>query len=68
MKPETVFLPDAASDAFPAEARLSDLRVECVTFDAAGLPKRRRLVTLLSMLEPPRTRRARRRTADGVNS
>jgi hypothetical protein len=65
MKPETVFLPDAASDPFSAEARLSDLRVECVTFDAAGLPKRRRLVTLLSMLEPPRRRATRRKTLDG---
>ena len=68
MKPETVFLPDAASDAFPSDARLSDLRVECVTFDAAGLPKRRRLVTLLSMLEPPRSRVDRRKTVGGNRS
>lgn len=33
-------------------ARLDDLRIECVTFDPAGLPKRRRLVSFLAMLQP----------------
>lgn len=29
-----------------------ELRIECVTFDPAGLPKRRRLVSFLAMLQP----------------
>ncbi|OYU19791.1 MAG: hypothetical protein CFE34_03600 [Rhodobacteraceae bacterium PARR1] len=32
--------------------RLEELRIECVTFDPAGLPKRRRLVSFLAMLQP----------------
>lgn len=33
-------------------ANWDDLRIECVTFDPAGLPKRRRLVSFLAMLQP----------------
>lgn len=33
-----------------------DLRIECVTFDPAGLPKRRRLVSFMAMLQPFSTR------------
>lgn len=29
-----------------------ELRIECVTFDPAGMPKRRRLVSFLAMLQP----------------
>jgi hypothetical protein len=39
-------------------ARWDELRIECVTFDPAGLPKRRRLVSFLAMLEPLAKRNA----------
>lgn len=35
-----------------AQTRWEELRIECVTFDPAGLPKRRRLVSFLAMLQP----------------
>jgi hypothetical protein len=39
----------ATTDSAP---NWDDLRIECVTFDPAGLPKRRRLVSFLAMLQP----------------
>jgi hypothetical protein len=39
----------ATTDSTPS---WDDLRIECVTFDPAGLPKRRRLVSFLAMLQP----------------
>lgn len=44
--------------------RWDELRIECVTFDPAGLPKRRRLVSFLAMLQPLAARQelTRRRT------
>ena len=38
--------------ALQTQPRLEELRIECVTFDSAGLPKRRRLVSFLAMLQP----------------
>lgn len=38
--------------ALPMPAAWEELRIECVTFDPAGLPKRRRLVSFLAMLQP----------------
>lgn len=39
------------------------LRIECISFGKAGLPRRRRLVSLLSMLRPPRPARIAERRA-----
>lgn len=38
--------------AIPVEGVWEGLSIECVTFDAAGRPKRRRLRSLSSMLQP----------------
>ncbi len=50
----------ASTDSTP---NWEELRIECVTFDPAGLPKRRRLVSFLAMLQPlaPRPELTRRR-------
>ena len=46
-----------------SQTRWEELRIECVTFDPAGLPKRRRLVSCLAMRQPlaPRPELTRRR-------
>lgn len=64
MKPEFHHHTDAAFRVPVAGAELADLRIECVSFDAHGAPKRRRIVSLLSMLRPPRqASQAERRAA-----
>jgi hypothetical protein len=46
-------MPEPMIQSSPVPApRWDELRIECVTFDPAGLPKRRRLVSFLAMLEP----------------
>jgi hypothetical protein len=50
-------MPEPRPEPGPVPApRWDDLRIECVTFDPAGLPKRRRLVSFLAMLQPLATR------------
>ena len=64
MKPEFHHMADAAYRVPVAGAELADLRIECISFDAQGAPKRRRIVSLLSMLRPPRqASQAERRAA-----
>ena len=64
MKPEVHHTSDAAYRVPVAGAELADLRIECVSFDAHGAPKRRRIVSMLSMLRPPRlASQAERRAA-----
>lgn len=63
MKPETMFQSDPACHPPVEGGGLSDLRIECVSFDRQGLPRRRRLVSVLSMLRPPRPARAAERRA-----
>jgi hypothetical protein len=64
MKPEFQPVTDAAFRVPVAGAELADLRIECVSFDTQGAPKRRRVVSLLSMLRPPRqASQAERRAA-----
>jgi hypothetical protein len=56
MKPETSIQPDPACQNPVEGSALSDLRIECVSFDRQGLPRRRRLVSVMAMLSPPRYR------------
>lgn len=52
MKPETMFTPDNHAPIMAAQPDLHDMAIECVTLDAAGRPRRRRLTPLLSLLKP----------------
>lgn len=63
MKPETMFQSGQVCHAPVESGALTDLRIECVTFDRQGLPRRRRLVSVLSMLRPPRPARVAERRA-----
>ena len=64
MKPELEFDADLPCRAPTEGADPDRLRIECISFDGNGAPRRRRLVSLVSMLRPPRpTRTADRRAA-----
>lgn len=67
MRPEPKFLPDAAIPVTPTAVAVSDMQIECVIFDAAGLPKRRRMMSLAAMLAPQRAKAMPRQIATGAD-
>lgn len=63
MKPGMKFDANLTCRAPTEGADPAHLRIECISFGKAGLPRRRRLVSLLSMLRPPRPARVSERRA-----